>query len=324
MTAVAILFWIFVALDCAAVGLFLLLGLAAAGPSHSSPIGVAFFMLAVPGVLLAGVIALFVFSRSPVGKLLALAVAGAPVILVVFGSITNAGMSSLFTDKDGSKRHFAPGPMRELERAIAKNDAAAVAAMARKVDLSNKAMDDYTVLSVAVQQLDQNPRSLEVLRVLLEAGADPNVAQMSMPLERALRLSGKTGLEPARMLLRAGANPNVRNRLGEPVYFSALAQDADPGALALVLQHGADARARTKGGFPPLLWATAAKNWKAVRLLLEGGADWNVANGAGETFLQMLEREKGYIGSKEGFDEVLRLVGELQKNPPTSAVAPRR
>lgn len=289
-----------------------MLGLAAAGSSHSSPLDVAFVMLVLPGVVIAGLIALFLLSRSMAGKLIAFAVAAAPVAVVLIGGLFSSGVQTLFTDKDGSGRHFAPGQMRELERAVARNDAAAVATLARKVDLSQKAMDGYTVLAVAVQQLDKNPRTLDVLRALLEAGADPNVAQMSMPLEKALRLSGKTGLEPVRMLLKAGANPNVRNSLGEPVYFSALARDADRGALALVLEHGADARARTKGGFSPLLWATTAKNWGAVRLLLERGADWRVANGAGETFLQMLEREKGYVGNKEGFDEVLRLVGELR------------
>lgn len=314
MTAVAILFWIFVALDCAAVGLFLLLGLAAAGPSHSNPLWVAFLMLAMPGAVLAGVIALFVFSRSPVGKLLALAVAGAPLLLVVFGAITNVGMSSLFTDKDGSERHFAPGQMRELERAIARNDATAVASMARTVDLSKKAMDDYTVLAVAVQQLRSTPQSLEVLRALLAAGADPNVAQMSMPLEEALRISGRTGLEPVRMLLAAKANPNVKNRLGEPVYFAALAREADQGALALVLEHGADLRARTSGGFTALLWATNSKNWKAVRMLLERGADGRDQTNAGESFLQMVEREKGYIGNKDGFEDVVRMAGELGLN----------
>jgi hypothetical protein len=46
-----ILFWIIVTLDVAALGLMFILGLAFAGPSHTSPINFIGFMLIPAGVL---------------------------------------------------------------------------------------------------------------------------------------------------------------------------------------------------------------------------------------------------------------------------------
>ena len=45
MTFLNILFWIALAIDAGAIGLFFILGLAAAKPSHTNPLSVVFLLL---------------------------------------------------------------------------------------------------------------------------------------------------------------------------------------------------------------------------------------------------------------------------------------
>lgn len=74
-----LLFWLFAAADLAAIGLFLLLGLAAAGPSRTSPIAVLLTMV-LPLAVLVGAVLLHLRSRSPALQLLAYLLVSAPAV----------------------------------------------------------------------------------------------------------------------------------------------------------------------------------------------------------------------------------------------------
>ena len=82
-----VLFWLFVALDVAALGFLFVLGLAAAGPSKTSPLAVVFAMLVVPGSLLLGAVWLFVKAQSPGLRLVAVLLVAAPAIVLAIGRI---------------------------------------------------------------------------------------------------------------------------------------------------------------------------------------------------------------------------------------------
>ena len=183
---IKILFWLIIACDVGALGLFFVLGLAAGPSSKTSPLAIAAFMLIVPGLLLLGAILVSVLAKSAVWRGLALLAAASPILFVVISSTYSGYDLGQYKDAKGSFASYKPGPMREVEEAIVRNDAAAVAVAARSANLKQESRDGSTVLVVALRQLAKTPGPPDVLRALLQAGADPNAAQMELPLYVAI------------------------------------------------------------------------------------------------------------------------------------------
>jgi hypothetical protein len=274
-----LLYWTCVAVDLAAVLLFFVLGLAAAGSSKTSPAMVALVMLGLPALPLAVSLWLYLRSTSPLARGLAFALAAAPLAIVLAAKTINDLQVSASTNPQGELTFFRSGPQRALAEAIQRNDAAAVAAVLRstdsKADANARGLMDMTPLVLALRQLDKTPDQQAVLPVLLQAGADPNrgTAAYEVPLEMALQSASRTGPAPVALLLKAGAKPNAKTAFGTPVWFTAAGFGADPQMLQLLLQHGADLRASGRGGETALIYAATARNWAAVRWLLDHGAD---------------------------------------------------
>jgi ankyrin len=111
-----------------------------------------------------------------------------------------------------------------------------------------------------------------LVKLLLRYGPDINAenASSETPIEEV------GDAETARILLRAGASANAPNLL---------CNAATTGGRELVealLSYGADANSRCLGG-TPLLPAISSKKWDIVPILLDHGADPNVADSSGFT-----------------------------------------
>ncbi|MBX3690496.1 hypothetical protein [Dokdonella sp.] len=90
---------------------------------------------------------------------------------------------------DGVLTFFEPGPERDLMEAIARNDAAAVATLARQADVNGSGLQGMTPLKHSLRQLRHTPGRQDVLAALLAAGADPNRGTpYEMPLGMAAQL----------------------------------------------------------------------------------------------------------------------------------------
>jgi hypothetical protein len=126
-----ILFWILIAGNLAVLGLFFLLGLAAAPSSRTSSLAVAAFMLVIPGLLLAASIWLFVAAESKLWRGVGMLLAAAPMLVLLIGNAVTDLTMSRHRDAQGNFTQFPRGPMQELELAIIRNDAAAVATLAQ-------------------------------------------------------------------------------------------------------------------------------------------------------------------------------------------------
>jgi hypothetical protein len=270
----AILFWILILFDVAALGLFFVLGLAAGPSSHTGAGAIAAFMLPIPLILLAAAIGLFVFTKSPLTRGLAFLTAAAPILFVAYSTISAGYIKNQHQDQAGNFTRFERGPMQDLEKAIATNDADAVTAAARAANIKAKAIDGATVLTVALRQLEKQPGPPNAIRALLAAGADPNAKQSESPLYVAIQISGKTGPEPVKLLLDAGANPNTIGTFGDPAWFMATGLSIPASVLELLLNRGADLNTRNRNGQTALFGAVTYENWPAAQLLIEKGIDW--------------------------------------------------
>ena len=268
-------FWGLVALDFAGILLLFVLGLAAAGSTKDNPLHVALVLLVLPSIPLVAAVLLFMRATSPVGRIGGFLLAAAPLLILVVGRSFSEIVLKANSNESGELTFFRAGPMRDIAEAIKRNDVATVDSLLPKVNVNKTGLSDVTLLLLAARQLRETPTQHDVLRSLLRAGAEPNkFAQYEAPLEIAIQESGEGGLEPVKLMLDAGADPNLKAAFGEPLWFSAIGKSSTLETLTLLLDRGADVNAMSGNGATALFTASNVRNWKAALLLLQRGADW--------------------------------------------------
>ena len=122
---------------------------------------------------------------------------------------------------------------------------------------------------------------LEAVRSLLAEGVDVNAVQGDG--NTALHWAAyRRNAELVRLLTDAGADTAAKTRIGDmtPLFMAAKVGDAE--IMGLLLQAGADANIANTNGTTPLMLAAGSGKTAAVHLLLDHGADVNardVTNG---------------------------------------------
>lgn len=283
-----LVFILFVALDAMALGLWFLLGLAAAKPSHT-PVWQVVAHFSVPALLLAGVVLLYLRGPWPGSRALATAVAALPVLVVLGGALLTQGVAWHRGESADAWGQPDPATQQRLEAAIRSHDEAAVAHIAAD---RHSRISGGAALVLALRQLEQHPAEFGPLRALLGAGVKPNAdSGAEAPLAAAIRISRHAGIEPVQMLLDAGADPNFRGG-SQPAWFEALSRHTHPAVLPALLARGADLRAVDMAGSGAVHWAAYHQNWSAAALLIERGAAWQaVHNATGQDLRQTVNQQ---------------------------------
>jgi len=119
---------------------------------------------------------------------------------------------------------------------------------------------------------------LGVVRVLLEAGADPRVKD---PILEDTPLHHASSAEMARLLIAAGADPNARDADGRTPLFNAYFPDVYP----VLIRAGADINARNAGGYTALYVANSPE---AIRALIALHANPNDVAPDGKTPIEVV------------------------------------
>ena len=165
----------------------------------------------------------------------------------------------------------------ELFQAIGQHDVKSVAELLSRGDDPNAPqpeLPNWRPLEAAIEELGSGA-SVEVVRLLIKHGADVNawdLAHSLTPLHRAMFHENE---QTIRLLLEAGADPNPVSNQGDSALRLAVEQN-NLEMAALCLHYGASQTINESGGFcgNTVLGLAALKlNLPMIELLLEGGAD---------------------------------------------------
>ena len=166
---------------------------------------------------------------------------------------------------------YAADRTPRLIEAVKSGNIESVRALLKKqpAELKLTERDGTTALHWAVRA-----DNLEIVRVLLRAGADVNAATREGVTPLALAAINGS-VSATEVLLEAGANANAAMPEGETILMTA-ARTGRPDVIKILLKNGADLNAHEKWyGETALIWAAAENHPEAIKVLVEAGADIN-------------------------------------------------
>ncbi|KAI1169666.1 ankyrin repeat-containing domain protein [Nemania sp. FL0916] len=174
----------------------------------------------------------------------------------------------------------APSSKLSLITAIQRRNKKAVEQLLDCGGLSNIGPDHHA-LNEAVRQHD-----LEIVRLLLVFGADPNMASQQQSISPLVAAVEEKFLDAASILLKYGADPNLTPAPdhNSPLALAAIKEDTQ--FICLFLMYGADTNQKTADGETILSQTISSKCSKTlVSMILKYGADANGKTREGKTAL---------------------------------------
>lgn len=314
------IFWSLFALDAAG-----LIYIGFLMPSKSGPEGpVGGWLIFIPPIIMAILAAAVLITRADAAKWIGISFLAIPFVGMVVGPIYSRFQDYATDLRLAGNDSFRWPAQRKLAHAIHDHNTELAKSLIPGAGNLNKVYGDETLLRFAIDNAHEFgkasafPGSAEIVKALLEAGADPNVpvGRDGYPLTGAIY----GGSELTEMLLSAGADPNRLDAAQRPLWWTILSADSEDAVKTLdtLLNHGADVKIRDgEGG--PIGWAahhaymSHGSDWRLVWRLIERGAAWENEQEFGRSLADMLEysiQERG-SGHREISGEMRKIRNKL-------------
>jgi ankyrin repeat protein len=143
--------------------------------------------------------------------------------------------------------------------------------------------------SVLMAAVHTRTRNLELVKILLNRGADPNAQDSDGDTPLLCTASGccaggENAVEVAQLLLSNKAHVNIKNNDGDTPLLNAAAEGRYK-MVKLLVANGANVNAQNNEGATPLMYAAGAGDIEITKLLLDADADITIKDTQGTTAL---------------------------------------
>ena len=267
-TRLAWLFWSIAALDAIALVAMAIATLGGKGHDGGREMGLFFFVMLPAAVLL---VTMLVFAFLNVGwvRYAALSVVLFPALFWVWQQVDDAQIDRRIASRQTGAGHFHGPAMQAMGVAVVARNVETLKRIGPTVDVNAEGNEHMTLLQLAVDRRENgistrtDAPEIPVVSTLLALGANPAAA-----LEVATKRPD-TGL--LRLLLEAGGDPNLRLADGLPLVSSWYAV-MTPDALRLLGEHGLDPDTKVHDA-PMAVVFTIHRRWDLVDVLVDLRAD---------------------------------------------------
>jgi hypothetical protein len=284
------IFWTVAALEAAFFVVAFVITLNENGHSDGGKEMSLFFLIILPFVALGVVSLIYWKTNSPTLHVILLIATTVPAVLLARQWITNIVYERQFAS---GRYYFSDPALQKFAAAIHNLDAKQVRDLAGRVDINAVGEGNITPLTFAVQNaanadIKAQPMGghLEMISALLSLGAKPTPA-----LEHACAMPHSDVL---RMLLEAGADPNTvlnRGDLKEPVFYTCLRSSNPTENLQLLSQKGVSFDAPSYDGKTAIWAASIYSRWDTALFLLDHGASLDAIAPDGKTVRSHVQEE---------------------------------
>jgi hypothetical protein len=226
-------------------------------------------------VIVGGLLYLAIRKQSAWGVGVIASFVGFPVVLLIAQPIVMRLKTRSYERADAAIGSFADSSLAAMARAIESSDTTTLSALlGGKAPPSGKDGAGNDLLAWSLVMFRDKQGQAAPVRVLLEAGADPKVSRAGDPPQDVINflvnhLDGD-GIEVFRLLLQRGADPNIRDAFAQDVPLSRVYDNAE--AVRLLVEHGADINAKPRDGSGHVTNFVARKAWDAAVYMINKGA----------------------------------------------------
>ena len=285
------LFWTFAGVDLVLLLILLVVHLTQGGRGSSSGGREMelFYFIVVPAIVLGLTVLLFQFSNSTFLKIVAILLSTIPWVFLIGYQARNLYFNYYFRQEAIGKSTFTDPSQLKLAKAIVGNSPDIESIVRSGVPLNQPGSGGVTFLHFIFNYaaVPNRENCVRVGRILLAAGADPNLADSE----------GKTPAfyadKQTRDLLAAfldkGIDPNRKDNDGKPL----LLYMHQPECAQLLIAKGADLNATDAAGNTALMQFGILEQWQTVLLLLEHRADWRIAPAGSRSLAELAGTGEG-------------------------------
>lgn len=278
-------------------------------PEAGPGLGV-FLILLLLGVL-AGLAGLLVWAgrrQSSGGLIFVMILLAYPLVMLIARPIIIGYKQYRWDREDARHGDFRDKTLAAMVAAIRNNDVATLKTLlAGKAPPAGKDRAGNDLLAYTVALVRQQERGVEMVRALLDAGADIKASRSGENVD-VLNIASPPTSDSTRALMRLlierGADANaVDPRLGDTPIRNMY---EDLGLLELLVEHGADIDRIQSDGVPAVVNYISTQKWDMALYLIEKGASLDVVNSHGLSVDYYLKdwKESVYGNHPEGWERV--------------------